>query len=67
MLETAGTVITSGSARRSAQSIEYGVSLFGVITAVSAGVATRCSLFNWLKGALNWLDFVSTENSFITA
>ncbi|MCY1456219.1 hypothetical protein D9M71_734210 [compost metagenome] len=66
-METAGTVITRGSARRSAQSIEYGVSLFGVMTAVSAGVATRCSLDSWLKGALNWLDLESTANSFITA
>ena len=30
-------------------------------------VDTRCSFLISLKGALNWLDFVSTANSFITA
>jgi hypothetical protein len=32
--------MTIGSARRSSHRMEYGVSLFGVMMAVSAGVAT---------------------------
>jgi hypothetical protein len=45
--------MTIGSARRSSQRIEYGVSLFGVMTAVSAGVETWCWLSISLNGALN--------------
>jgi hypothetical protein len=66
-LSTAGTEITIGSARRSSQSIEYGVSLLGVTTAVSLGVKTRDSLKMALNGPLYWPEFLSTTNSFITA
>ena len=45
---TAGTEITIGSARRSSHSMEYGVSLFGVTTAVSLQVTTRASLLIWI-------------------
>jgi hypothetical protein len=38
---TGGTVTISGSAHKSAPSIEYGVSEFGVWTVLSSGVTTR--------------------------
>jgi len=47
-----GTHITSGSARRSISKSEYGVSAFGVTTAVSLGVKVLESFQIWLKGAL---------------
>src|SRR3982074_547993 len=58
---------TIGSARRSNHKVEYGVSLLGVTTAVSLYVATYARFLIWLNGALNWLFFVSTENSYMTA
>ena len=41
-----------------------GVSLFGVITAVSLYVNTRASLVSVPIGALNWPEFGSTNNSY---
>jgi hypothetical protein len=55
------------SARRSSDSIEYGVSLFGTITAVSSGVNTRASLEISLNGALNWPESRFTAMSYIAA
>jgi hypothetical protein len=46
--------------------MEYGVSLLGVMTAVSFGVNTFASLAIWLNGALYWPDLVSTAYSYIT-
>ena len=43
------------------------MSLFGVMTAVSAGVATWCRLLISLNGALNCPEFLSTANSCMTA
>ena len=45
------------------QAKEYGVSLLGVMTAVSFGVKTRLSLKSSLKDPLYWLDVLSTQNS----
>jgi hypothetical protein len=59
--------MTVGSARRSSQRIEYGVSLFGVMIAVSAGVATWCMLLISLNGALNCPEFLAAANSCMTA
>ena len=56
-----GTVSTSGSARRSAPSIEYGVSEFGVWTAVSAGVKTLAELWTSFHGPLYSGLFESTK------
>ncbi|MGY3153669.1 hypothetical protein ACVL91_006446 [Bradyrhizobium elkanii] len=49
-----------GSARRSSHANEYGVSLLGVMTAVSSYVKTRASLKSVLNGALYWPDDLST-------
>lgn len=61
------TVSTIGSARRSSQTNEYGVSLLGVTTAVSSYVNTRRSLNSVLSGALYWVEDLSTVNSYCTA
>jgi hypothetical protein len=47
-------------------SIEYGVSLFGTITAVSSYVKTRASLAIWLNGALNCPELRLTAKPYIT-
>jgi hypothetical protein len=49
-----GNVNTSGSARRSIQTNEYGVSELGVMIAVSFGVKTLAVLPIWLNGALKF-------------
>ena len=54
-------VSTSGSVRRSAPSVEYGVSEFGVWTAVSAGVYTRAMLCTWFQSPLYSGLFESTK------
>ena len=58
-----GTHSTIGSARRSACTIEYGVSEFGVGIAVSFGVKVWLSFQIWLNGVLYCDDDLSTLNS----
>ena len=58
---------TIGSARKSSIAIEYGVSLFGVLIAVSFGVKTRASLLSVLIGALNCPEFRSMKNLYMTS
>ena len=54
-----------GSARRSACTIEYGVSEFGVRMAVSFGVKVCASFQISLKALLYWGEDLSMLNSYI--
>ncbi|MNL63372.1 hypothetical protein D3C87_1875070 [compost metagenome] len=60
-----GTLITTGSARRSSTANEYGVSEFGVTKAVSSGVNTRAMLLTVLNGPLYCGLFLSMLNAYM--
>ena len=59
--------MTTGSARRSSHSMEYGVSLLGVTTVVSCQVNTRAWFDTTLYGALYSAPPESTTNEYCTA